>query len=75
MLCAQVERVASAEWGYPTLYLRVEQDNAAARTLYETKLGFSEKYVLPGAMGVRIQGGSFSMIQADTLVLGKNLQK
>lgn len=73
MLCAQVERVANDEWGYPTLYLRVEQDNAAARTLYETKLGFSEKYVLPGAMGVRIQDGSFSMIQADTLVLCKNL--
>ncbi|KAI2511029.1 FR47-like protein [Fragilaria crotonensis] len=74
MLCAQVERVANDEWGYPSLYLRVEQDNAAARTLYETKLGFSEKYVLPGAMGVRIQDGSFSVIQADTLVLCKNLQ-
>jgi ribosomal protein S18 acetylase RimI-like enzyme len=75
LLCAQVEGVASAEWGYPTLYLRVEQDNSAARMLYETKLGFSEQYILPGAMGVRIQDGSFSVIQADTLVLCKNLQK
>ena len=72
-LCAQIERVAHAEWGYPTLYLRVERDNAAARTLYETKLGFSEQYVLPGAMGVRIKDGSFSVIEADTLVLCKEL--
>ena len=72
-LCAQIELVANAEWGYPTLYLRVERDNAAARTLYETKLGFLERYALPEATGVRIKDGSFSVIQADTLVLCKGL--
>jgi ribosomal protein S18 acetylase RimI-like enzyme len=79
-LCAQVEGIASStddnakKWGYDALYLRVEKDNEAARTLYETKLGFAEKYALPGATGVRVKDGSFSEVKADILVLCKDLQ-
>jgi ribosomal protein S18 acetylase RimI-like enzyme len=72
-LCRQVEHIASAEWGYTMLYLRVERDNAVARTLYESKLGFTEKYELLGASGVRVKDGGFAVIDADTLVLCKEL--
>lgn len=72
-LCEEAERVAG-EWGYGALYLRVEEENEAARTLYEKLLGFTKQYELTEAQGIRIDGaGAFVEVDAPTLVLSKDL--
>lgn len=75
-LCEDAERVA-VSLGYNELYLKVEADNEAARTLYEKKLGFVQKSVQEGAdaMRVDLEAGEFVQVQADTLVLTKGLSK
>lgn len=72
-LCDAVESLAAKEWQYKTLWLRVESENQAARTLYEDKLGFSQQYALPDATGLRIQDGSFASVSAETLVMSKTI--
>ena len=77
LLCAEAERMAGiAEgWGYDAMLLRVEADNAAARTLYEDKLGYTEMAVEPDAVAFRVdtQEGSFTETTMDTLLLVKEL--
>jgi GNAT superfamily N-acetyltransferase len=72
-LCSEVERVASAEWGYRELLLKVEADNDAARTLYENKMGYSVKYVNPESLSLRVNAavGSFVEVPSDTFILSK----
>jgi len=72
-LCAEAERLVRSEWGYDELYLRVEAENEAARGLYEGKLGFTQRFSVPEAMGVRVSGGSFSQVDIEILVLAKKL--
>jgi len=72
-LVDETQRVAKEEWKYDTLWLRVEAENEAARTLYEDKLGFTQKYVLPNAAGLRVGGDTFEKISTETLVLSKSM--
>jgi GNAT superfamily N-acetyltransferase len=72
-LCSEAERVASAEWGYRELLLKVEADNGAARTLYENKLGYSVKYINPESPSLRVNAavGTFVEVPSDTFILSK----
>ena len=74
-LCNEAERVASVEWGYDAMLLKVEADNHAARNLYERKLGYRSlcKEVGAGAFRVDARDGRFVEIQIDTFVLAKDI--
>lgn len=76
-LCREAERISggSEEWGYDALYLRVEEQNEAARTLYENLMGFTKQYELSDATGIRIDesGSNFVEVDAPILVLSKTL--
>ena len=72
VLCDEIEALAE-DWGYDEVHLLVESDNTAARTLYESKLGYQEIGMNEAAPALRVdvETGAFSEIQADTLVLAK----
>lgn len=73
LLCQKAEETAS-EWGFSAIYLKVEQENTAAKTLYESKMGYSEVGTLPDEMALRVDPSSgFVETTADTLILKKNL--
>jgi GNAT superfamily N-acetyltransferase len=74
-LCAEAERVAASEWNFASLFLKVESENAAARHLYEQKLGYKVEYTIDAAPAIRIddEAGCFIESEASTLVLSKKL--
>jgi GNAT superfamily N-acetyltransferase len=74
-LCAEAERVAASEWKFGSLFLKVESENAAARHLYEQKLGYKLEYTIDSAPAIRIDvdAGCFIESEASTLVLAKKL--
>ena len=74
-LCAEAERVAASDWKFGSLFLKVESENAAARHLYEQKLGYKLEYTIDSAPAIRIDvdAGCFIESEASTLVLAKKL--
>jgi ribosomal protein S18 acetylase RimI-like enzyme len=74
-LCAEAERVAASEWKFGSLFLKVESENAAARHLYEQKLGYKLEYTIDSAPAIRIDvaAGCFIESEASTLVLAKTI--
>lgn len=74
-LCQQVESLVKNQWGYDEIYLLVETANVAARSLYESKLGFRLAFTQENATALRadLRSGSFIEIQTDTLILTKQL--
>lgn len=73
-LCEEAEALAS-DWGYDEVYLLVEKDNAAARGLYEGKLGYEMIFEKEDAAALRvdIESGTFLETTADTFVLVKKI--
>lgn len=74
-LCDEAERIASVEWGYDVMFLKVEADNTAARALYEGKLKYTLRCneIAATALRVDVEAGQFVETQADTLILNKEL--
>jgi GNAT superfamily N-acetyltransferase len=74
-LCAEAERVVASEWKFDSLYLKVESENAAARHLYEQKLGYKLEYTIDSAPSFRVDvaAGCFIESEASTLVLAKRI--
>lgn len=74
MICEEIEALAE-DWGYDAVHLLVEKENSAARQLYENKLGYNELCMNEAVPALRVdtEVGSFKEIQADTLVLFKQL--
>lgn len=74
-LCDEAERLASVEWGFDVMFLKVEADNTAARNLYEQKLGYALrcKEMAASAMRVDLESGNFVVTEADTLILMKEI--
>jgi ribosomal protein S18 acetylase RimI-like enzyme len=72
-LCNEVERIASSEWEFDSLFLKVESENCAARYLYEQKLGYKLKYTIESATAIRIDlgAGCFVESEASTIILAK----
>ena len=75
LLCEQAEAIVKEDFGYNELYLLVEKDNVAAKTLYESKLGYTQVGAEENAVALRadIETGEFIEIEADTLILKKDL--
>ena len=74
-LCSEAERVAKEELGFEEMFLRVESKNAAAKTLYEKKLGYESVFDVFQATALRVGGdsGSFVEIESDIVVLMKKI--
>jgi len=74
-LCEEAERVASMDWGFDAMLLKVEATNHAARRLYESKLGYRSLYKEPGALAFRVdlRDGRFVETNIDTLILAKDI--
>lgn len=74
-LCKKAEDIAKNDYGFTSLYLKVEAENVAARGLYESKLGYMEKFSDSDALGLRvdIESGAFVEQPAETLIMEKNL--
>mmetsp|Transcript_35037 Transcript_35037/g.76816 ORF Transcript_35037/g.76816 Transcript_35037/m.76816 type:complete len:358 (-) Transcript_35037:60-1133(-) len=73
-LCREVERLAKSYCGCDEVYLEVEENNIAARRLYEEKLGY--KLHCKGdapARRVDLTTGSFVNVTVPTLVLVKDV--
>jgi len=73
-LCQEVERIAK-EWGYDSVFLKVETENEAARRLYEDKMKYSLEYKIDAAKATRVNvdTGSFDDFEAETLILTKKV--
>lgn len=73
-LCDEVEVLAD-DWGYDEIHLLVESENAAAKTLYEKKLGYQIVSTNVAAPSLRVDfvTGTFTEIQQDTFVMTKQL--
>lgn len=73
-LCDEVEALAD-DWGFSEAHLLVESENAAARTLYEKKLGYKivSTNVAAPALRVDFETGAFVQLQQDTLIMAKQL--
>ena len=73
-LCREAERVAKDDWGFAGICLQVEEGNAAARNLYEGKLGYA-KAASSAVMGLRanVKTGKFEEVPTETLLLTKKL--
>jgi len=74
-LCNKAEEVAKKEFGFKSLYLKVEAENLAARGLYEGKLGYVKQFSDAAGVGLRVdtETGAFVEEEAETLVLEKTL--
>ena len=75
LLCEQVEYIVKEELKYDELYLLVENDNIAGKTLYESKLNYECVGIDENAIAIRanIQTGEFVEISMDTLIMKKVL--
>lgn len=73
-LCDEIEALAG-DWEFNHVHLLVERDNAAARTLYERKMGYKEVSAKEAAPALRVDvaTGAFVETTADTLILCKAL--
>lgn len=74
-LVGEAERLASVEWGYDAMLLKVEADNSAARNLYEQKLYYRSLCTEMAAAAFRVDAkdGRFVDSEADTLILAKDI--
>ena len=73
-LCQEAEKLAKDEWNFDCMCLLVEKENEAAKSLYETKLGYELIASNPAAIGLRVvDNGSFVEQQHETLTLRKVL--
>lgn len=73
-LCREVERLAESYCGCDEVYLEVEENNIAARRLYEEKLGYKLRCKEDApAKRVDLTTGSFVNVMVPTLVLVKNV--
>jgi len=74
-LVDEAERLASVEWGYDAMLLKVEADNTAARNLYEQKLYYRSLCTETAAAAFRVdaEDGRFVESEADTLILAKDI--
>ena len=73
-LCLEVERVARTICGCEHVYLEVEEENIAARSLYEDRLGF-QLQCIGDAPSRRVDPatGQFVDIMAPTVVMSKEI--
>lgn len=73
-LCHQVDDLA-CKWQFDRLYLKVEAENAAARDLYERRLGYQIVAEVNDATGIRLDldSGSFVQVDVPLLLLSKPL--
>jgi len=73
-LCKEAERVAKQELGFDEMYLRVEVENDAAKSLYERKLGYESVFEAPATV-LRVDGkrGGFVELETDIAVLKKKI--
>jgi len=74
-LCKEAERVAKQELGFDEMYLRVEVENDAAKSLYERKLGYESVFEAPATV-LRVdgkRGGFVELDDADIAVLKKKI--
>lgn len=71
-LCEEAEALALS-WGFSEIWLLVESENAAARKLYEDKLGYEVAFTKESdtALRANIETGSFEEITVDTLAMVK----
>jgi ribosomal protein S18 acetylase RimI-like enzyme len=74
VICDEMEALAS-DWNFDSIHLLVERDNAAARKLYEDKLGYKKVSFKESAPALRVDvdNGEFVETTADTLILAKTL--
>jgi len=74
-LCQEAEKLAKEEWNFDSMCLLVEKKNEAARSLYETKLGYELIASDPSASGLRVDvdNGCFVEQGHETLTLRKAL--
>lgn len=74
-LCEAAERTAMEEFGFDELYLRVEDENDAAKRLYEMKLGYERRYDVKSSTALRVDAvsGSFIEVESDIVILSKKL--
>lgn len=73
-LCARCEE-AGREWGFPAIFLQVEESNAAARGLYSS-VGYQEVFRDEGAIAPRISPGAKELVRNERVTLlgmGKGL--
>ena len=75
-LCIEAERIAKEGLGFSDLYLRVEVENAAAKRLYEEKLGYNCAFGVKSTTTLRVDGsaGRFVEVKTDMLVMKKKLR-
>jgi ribosomal protein S18 acetylase RimI-like enzyme len=73
-LCRAVEDT-TRQWGFTEVYLKVEQDNPSALTLYKDVLGYVEigQLVDSAAIRVDIHAGTFVTQPVESLILSKQL--
>jgi len=74
ILCKEAELLAK-DWGFNAIHLLVEKENAAARALYEGRLGYTtafEEESVP-ALRVNLESGTFEEIKVDTVILSKQV--
>ena len=75
-LCERCEE-AAREWGFNGLMLQVEEGNAAARGLYEGKLGYRLTFADDCASGTRVvpdgAGVAIEDVPVTLLTLGKQV--
>ena len=74
-LCKEAERIAKEVLRFSDIYLRVEVVNAAARRLYEEKLGYQCVFGINSTTTLRVDGivGRFVEVETDMLVMTKKL--
>lgn len=75
LICEEMEALAQEDWGYDAVHLLVEKDNSVARQLYEGKLGYKELCMIEAEPALRVdtETGEFKEVEADSLVLFKQL--
>ncbi|CAJ1946546.1 unnamed protein product [Cylindrotheca closterium] len=73
-LCDEVEDLAKS-WGFSDIWLIVESENAAARSLYEGKLGYTVAFGIENDDALRADPatGEFEEVQVDSLVMKKSI--
>ena len=71
-LCSEVESIVKA-WGYSEVLLLVEEQNTPANKLYE-KLGYTERWLNPSGVAMRIEGPELVEKEAATRAMVKSLE-
>lgn len=73
-ICGEVEDLAKS-WGFSDIWLIVESENTAARSLYEGKLGYKVAFEIEndGALRADPATGEFVEVQVDSVVMKKSI--